>query len=169
MRGGKEEAGWAGEGGIHEAHTGVTGLTLELSPVEIGVNVPPVLLSWEPQVGVADRLNASPSIWRMALTMMSRLFLEFGPESTCTRGRLCLNSSMSDSVSSSSSSSSDGERSLSRASSEILRDRSLSNSALMRSTSFCVAKICSSSFEAARSSSKQRGLVALFTFPSWDS
>ena len=145
----------------YEAHTGVTGLTLELSPVEMGVKVP-VLLSCDPQVGVADRLNASPSICRIARTMMSRLFLGLGVASA-TRGLLCLSSSMSDSVSSSSSSSSDGDRSLSRASSDILRARSLSSSALMRSTSFWVANICSSSLEAARSSSKQRGLVALFT------
>ena len=58
---------------IQDAQTGVTGLTRELSVLtDIGRKVP--CLSAE-QVGVADLLNASPSICRMARTMMSKLFL----------------------------------------------------------------------------------------------
>lgn len=69
---------------IQDAHTGVTGLTLELSVLtEIGRKVP--RLSDE-QVGVAERLNASPSICRIARTMMSKLFL--GLVSIVVQGRL---------------------------------------------------------------------------------
>ena len=69
---------------VQDAQTGVTGLTLELSVLtDIGRKVP--RLSAE-QVGVAERLKASPSICRMARTIMSRLFL--GLASLAVHGRL---------------------------------------------------------------------------------
>ena len=97
----------------------MTGLTRELSvPAEIGLKVP-LFLSCAAQVGVVDRLKASPSICRMARTMMSRLFLGLGSrgmnaaggalEWEAIRGLFVLCVSASDpSLSSKSSSSSEG-------------------------------------------------------------
>lgn len=69
---------------IQDAQTGVTGLTRELSVLtDIGRKVP--RLSDDEQVGVAERLKASPSICLIARTMMSKLFLGLG---SLVQGRL---------------------------------------------------------------------------------
>lgn len=157
----------------YEAHTGVTGLTRELSfPAEMGLNVPlfPEFLSRScaPQVGVVERLNASPSICLIARTMMSRLLLGLGEVTAIccletVRGLLFLYSTSSSSL----SSSSEGVLSFIScwylACKDSLKARSRSSSALVASSSFWAVKICSSSRAAAFSSSKHMGLVALLT------
>lgn len=59
----EREGGGGGEGGgqDHEAKTGVTGLTLDVS-LDVVMGTKSEVLSCVAHVGVVDRLKASPSI-----------------------------------------------------------------------------------------------------------
>ena len=130
----------------------------------MGTKADNVALSCVAQVGVVERLKASPSICRMARTIMSKLL--FGSGVVRARLRL-LKYSESEPSSVSLSDASFSWRARFLASALILKARSRSNSSFTTSSSCRVAKISSSSFAAAVSSSANvMGLVALLTLPS---